>query len=181
MFYKIIAFLFLLLFSLNSYGRKWHKENIDSVLSISFPTKPIHHPKDEDGWEQYLSHQAGCVFSLTIKSNIIEDYYGYLLAADSTRESWANFTLDWVVDSKVNQPFHYLISKQTNRFGYNYFGMDIVYATRRPSMQESNKRFSKLLLLGNTLYVLEVWYMDGEIRDLEKDKFFNSVLLKKTR
>jgi len=152
---------------------------VDSILSVSFPTKPVHEPKDEEGWEQYLSHQAGCVFSLTIRSNMIEDYYGYLLAADSTRESWAMATLNWVVDSKVNQPFHFLISKQTNRFGYNDFGMDIIYATRQPSMQENNKRFSKLLLLGNSLYVLEVWYMDNEIHDLAKDKFFKSVSLKR--
>ena len=165
--------------SQNSYARKWHTENIANMFSISFPGKPAHFPLDDKGLERYVYQQGGCYFSLSIRDSIIDDYYGYLLASDSTRESWANSTLNWVIDSKVNQPFHYLISKETLRLGYNDFGVDIVYATSDLTMAESNKRFAKLLLLGNSLYILDVWYMDDELHDLEKDKFFKSVSLKR--
>lgn len=180
MFYKFIVFIFLFLVSLNSYARKWYTENIDNVFCISFPTKPIHRPTDSLGVVQYICQQSGCLFSLSVKNGIIDDYYGYLLATDSERESWANSILESIADSKIIQPFHYLISKQANRLGHNDFEMEIVYATVQPSMPESNKQFSKLLLLGNSLYVLEVWYLDNEIHDLAKDKFFKSVSLKKS-
>ncbi|WP_333624255.1 hypothetical protein [Sphingobacterium siyangense] len=179
MFYKFIVFIFLLLISLNSYARKWYTEHIDNVFCISFPTKPIHLPTDSLGVVQYICQQSGCLFSLSVKNGIIDDYYGYLLATERVRESWAHSILESIADSKINQPFHYLISKKANRLGYNDFGLDIEYATKEPSMPESNKRFSKLLLLGNSLYVLEVWYIDNEIHDLEKDEFFKSVSLKK--
>ncbi|WON93781.1 hypothetical protein [Sphingobacterium sp. UGAL515B_05] len=176
---KILGIVLFVVISFNANALKWHKKNIDSVLELSFPKKPIHFPLTEQGLERYICQQGGCYFSLSIRDSIIDDYYGYLLASDSTRESWANSTLNWVIDSKVNQPFHYLISKETLRLGYNDFGVDIVYATSDLTMAESNKRFAKLLLLGNSLYILDVWYMDDELHDLEKDKFFKSVSLKR--
>ncbi|WP_129022407.1 hypothetical protein [Edaphocola flava] len=179
MIHKFTALLLIFIISQNSYARKWHTENIDNIFSISFPTKPIHRPTDNLGVVQYFCQQSGCLFSLSIKNGIIDDYYGYLLATDSDRESWANSILESIADSKIIQPFHYLISKQANRLGHSDFEMDILYETRQPSMQEDNKRFSKLLLLGNSLYVLEVWYMDNKIHDLAKAKFFKSVSLKK--
>ncbi|MCS4165182.1 hypothetical protein [Sphingobacterium sp. BIGb0116] len=174
---KLLAIVFIFLVSINANAQKWQKENIDRVLEVSFPNKPIHFPVDEYGVKRFSCEKEGCLFSLSVKKDIVEDYYGYLLAADSTRESWAMATLNWVVDSKVNQPFHFLISKHANRLGYNDFGMDIVYATMQPSMQENNKRFSKLFLLGNSLYVFEVWYMDNERHDKIKDKFFKSIVI----
>lgn len=96
---------------------------------------------------------------------------------DSIREFKAMNVLESIAESKINQPFHFLISKRAFRSNINALRLEIVYATRQPSIPENNKQFSTLLLKGNTLYVFGVWYMDSEQHDKEKDKFLKSILV----
>jgi len=175
MLYKCRIFLFFIFLSLNAQGQKWHKQNINNELTASFPDKPVHSTLDDYGVEKYGCQYDNCYFSIEIKGDLIDNYYGFLLESDSIRESFAMETLESFAEAMVNQPFHYLISKQSKKLGPNDYGLDIVFATEEPTVPESNKRYSKLLLIGNSLYIFEVFYIDGEPHDSLKDKFFNSI------
>jgi len=171
----LIVFMFLLSSSVNA--QAWHKQVIRNEVTISFPLKPEHKLIDNKGKEAYILHYEGCSFMAGIAPNVIEDYNSYVKASDSQRVATALRILEGVANGKLTSKDHHLISMESFRSGKNT-GLDIAYTTLQPSDPKSRKRYSTLLLVKNTLYIFDCWYLDQVNHDKEKDKFFSSILLK---
>jgi hypothetical protein len=174
-FFAIIVMQFI---SNDVTAQSWYKLIIRDEVTISFPEQPEHRIIDDKGKEAYIVRTDGCSFMVGISSDAIEDYESYLRMSDSQQVTKALLTLEGVANGKINAKKQYLISMKSFRSPQGYIGLDVEYATLNPNNPDSKKRFSTLILINNTLYIFDCWFMDTNDHSIEKDKFFQSLLLK---
>lgn len=174
---RVILLLSIFIMSKCIHAQTEYKQIIRDELTISFPSEPEHKVIDEKGKEAYILHLEGCSFMTGVAPDAIDDYGSYLKTSDSEQVARALRTLEGVAMGKINAKNQYLISMKSFQSGSN-IGLDVEYATFEPSNPKSRKRFSTLLLIKNTLYIFDCWYMDDKDHSAERDKFFGSISLK---
>ena len=156
------------------YSQNWHIHTIHDEISVSFPTEAT---KDEiEGKEMYISHIDGCAFILAISTNVIQNYDNYLLQDKNEKVKIINKFFDNFIRGKLAHNNKQLISIKTIKLGH-YLGRQIKYSAVLPGSNQIRKRFSKMLLINNSLYSLECWYLDEQSHDKEREQFFNSLTI----
>lgn len=171
--------LLLCMFSLriDATAQVWHEQAMHNEVKISFPAAPEHKYLDDSGRETYITHADGCGFMVGIAPHVVDNYGQYQKEPDSVQLKLGLKVLGDIANGKVSYNNQHLISMKSFRSGKT-IGLDMEYTTKEPSDPGSRKRFSTLLLIKDTCYILECWYLDDREHDAEREKFFKSVLLK---
>lgn len=158
-----------------SYAQTWEKRILNDEISISFPIAPEY--KIVGNKEAYLCKVSGCAFMVGVAPKAFENYDSYLKLHETERISVIDSFLDEIVRGKLSYGNQYLISLKTIQSG-KHIGKEMIYSTAELSDPDSRKRFTTLLLIKDTLYTFECWYIDSQPHDKERERFFSSIMIK---
>lgn len=173
------TFLFLVTSKFQARSQPEHKVDIGDI-SVQLPSDPKKANLDGMG-EMYICRSNGCGYLITVLPNAIKDYSKYQTLKEREKIKYSDSILTNFIEGKLSTSSNKTLISRTRFQSKKNFGWEIKYSApdpTRPEKKDPLMRFSKVVLIGNTLYAIECWYLDDKDHETEKEKFFGSLLLK---
>jgi hypothetical protein len=153
----------------------WKRLILNNEVSVEFPSLPN---KKESGNNQvYLYKTEEYALMVGVAKNGFSNYKPPTKIDSAQQLKFANDFLNNIIDGKISYKNQSIVSIKTIKIG-EYLGKEIVYLTGDAKNENSRERFTSLLLIKDTLYTFECWFLKKNVNSLDKDVFFKSILVK---
>lgn len=172
---KIYLLVIILLTGHFSNAQSWKKIILNDEVSVEFPSLPV--KREVEGKDLYFYKATDYALMVGISKKAFTNYSLNLRLNENKRTKEKDDFLNGIINGKMTYGHQTLLSIKTIKIG-ECVGKKIAYLSADPKENASKRRFSILLLVKDTLYTFEYWYLKDQTQSDDRNVFFKSILVK---
>lgn len=164
-----------MLFNFQSIGDEpWKKLVLNDEVSVEFPSLPI--KKNIDDNEMYFYKSNEYAIMVVASKTAYPKYKAKLKKKFLDQTEFTNSFLNAVVDDKLSSDNIFDVSVKSLEIG-DCIGREVNYVSAGKGNMNKQNRFTILIMVKESLYTFEFWYLKGVANTDDKRRFFNSIFI----